>query len=970
MANPSVVASVAPGVCAGTAQRPITRAGSMAGLAPCRLYERDAELRIAADLLGKSAAHQGGLQFFAGDAGLGKTVLLQHIERSAAGVFRVGTATGDPVETPVAFSFLSQVLDNLGCPVTLAEAGERGASASDRRGVQFHRVLRWVRDISEPTLLALDDLQWADSDSVALLSFLCRRIAGLPLAVIVTLRSWPPAAHDIAHRLSAAGYAALTDLAPLSDTAAEQVVTDRVHSQASAPAIKLAVAMCGGNPLLLELASTLIDRGDNLSSPPLSTALPNPQSLLLSRFTALPAELMRCAKAASIFGTRFQPSVAAKVAQVPEQDIERTLDALARSGLVRDVEHHVVEFVHPLVSRLLYADLGGALREQLHRRACLVLTGQGLDREAAEHVIRGHLVGDREAITVLERVALDELRQGALASAAEHLRAAIELSGQRATPAALQGTSEALLALGRTQEAIEYCERIMAMPALTAVEQARAAQVLGRGLAVSGRLGDACEHLAQAVARARDTRPALAAVAQAEHAYYRWRLSGPAAALPLLPAARELAGAGSAATRARVAAICGFVALQAGDPSGLDDIAALGSAVLGTPLVHMSAFPSTWCALSLSGCSAMLAEQLPVADETFRSGLAIAQQIDASSSTDVLCLTVCHAELLRRLGRLKEAMRLVERVPSHHGVPPALAAMAQAIIADVLLQLGRLDEADEWMSRAAGTPGGQSCWMPRLRLLGLQGLRALRAGAWKEASTCYTAAEEISVQAGVNEPCLSQWARHAIVAHLRADRIADAQRVLGWLDGRAASLPCLWPRIAALSGRAGLAELSGDTEAAQAAFTEALRLHDGLELPLERIETLLEFGSFLRRSGAAARARPLLAEAVAAADTIGARWLGRQAHVELAASGGRRRRRSEKDSRLTPQERRVFELAARGLSNEAIASTLTVSARTVKTHLEHIYTKLGVHSRRELMLRGDRAPSGPGNGGQHPRPRA
>jgi DNA-binding CsgD family transcriptional regulator len=201
------------------------------------------------------------------------------------------------------------------------------------------------------------------------------------------------------------------------------------------------------------------------------------------------------------------------------------------------------------------------------------------------------------------------------------------------------------------------------------------------------------------------------------------------------------------------------------------------------------------------------------------------------------------------------------------------------------------------------------------------------------------------------------WARHAIVSHLRAGRTGDAERVLGWLDRCASRLPCRWPRIAALAGRAGLAEAGGDPQAAQDAFTEALALHDGLELPLERIETLLEFGTFLRRIGSSARARPLLAEAVAAAEAVGAHWLAGQAHQELAASGGRRRRRREMSDRLTPQERRVFELAAEGLSNDAIASRLRVSAGTIKTHLEHIYAKLGVHSRRELMLRRDDVPA-------------
>jgi DNA-binding CsgD family transcriptional regulator len=170
-------------------------------------------------------------------------------------------------------------------------------------------------------------------------------------------------------------------------------------------------------------------------------------------------------------------------------------------------------------------------------------------------------------------------------------------------------------------------------------------------------------------------------------------------------------------------------------------------------------------------------------------------------------------------------------------------------------------------------------------------------------------------------------------------------------------MPCRWPRIAAFCGRAGLAEQAGHPRAAEEAFSQALGLHADLELPLERIETLLEFGTFLRRVGASARARPLLAEAVSAAESIGANWLAGQAHKELAASGGRRRRRREVADRLTPQERRVFELAAEGLSNDAIASRLRVSAGTVKTHLEHIYAKLGVHSRRELMLRRDAVPA-------------
>ncbi|HEX6518464.1 MAG TPA: ATP-binding protein, partial [Streptosporangiaceae bacterium] len=246
----------------------------MAGLAVGRLYERDAELRMAADLLSRAADGRGGALFYAGDAGLGKTALVKHVIGNAAGDFRLGQAAGDPAETSLAFSFLGQATDALGCPVPLAEADTGRPSVRDVRSLRFHQVLRWLREVNEaseaseasevgePVLLVLDDLQWADSDSLAMLSFLCRRLDGLAVAVIGTLRAWPPSAYDVARRLWAAGRAGFAELAPLTDPAAERVVMARVRGQASAATISRAVTLCAGNPLLLEQVSGLICAGN------------------------------------------------------------------------------------------------------------------------------------------------------------------------------------------------------------------------------------------------------------------------------------------------------------------------------------------------------------------------------------------------------------------------------------------------------------------------------------------------------------------------------------------------------------------------------------------------------------------------------------------------------------------------------------------------------------------------------------
>src|SRR5262249_62358186 len=130
----------------------------------------------------------------------------------------------------------------------------------------------------------------------------------------------------------------------------------------------------------------------------------------------------------------------------------------------------------------------------------------------------------------------------------------------------------------------------------------------------------------------------------------------------------------------------------------------------------------------------------------------------------------------------------------------------------------------------------------------------------------------------------------------------------------AAALPCRWPRIAIAIGRGALAEPAGHRVTAEGFFQEALQLHDGLELPIQKVETLHQYGAFLRRSGQPSRARSVLKDALRLAEDVGAHWLANHVHRELASAGGRRRRREEPD-RPTPAERRGGGLA-RGRGTE------------------------------------------------------
>jgi DNA-binding CsgD family transcriptional regulator len=234
--------------------------------------------------------------------------------------------------------------------------------------------------------------------------------------------------------------------------------------------------------------------------------------------------------------------------------------------------------------------------------------------------------------------------------------------------------------------------------------------------------------------------------------------------------------------------------------------------------------------------------------------------------------------------------------------------------------------------------------------MGMAGTDTSR-GRPEGASELYVRLEELSARMGIGEPCWIPWARYAITAHLSACRTPDARRVIAWLDRSATRLPCRYPRIAAATGRASLAEAEGDYETAEKHFNSALALHEQVPLPLERVETLLGYGAFLRRRGRPCRARPLLAEAAGIAEAHQAGWLAEQVREELSVAGGRRHRsRShEEATRLTMQEQRVARLAAAGHSNRAIAGNLLLSVKTIEYHLQQVYAKLGISSRRQLM---------------------
>jgi hypothetical protein len=139
---------------------------------------------VAGALKGATAqglSGHGSVSFVVGEAGLGKTSLLRLLQDQAR--VRVALGEGVAAETVVPFGLVSQALTSL---EGFDELGAlEGLASADARAAFYYRSARWMEQSARvgPVLVLLDDLHWADPDSLGLLGFLCRRLAGWAVAV-------------------------------------------------------------------------------------------------------------------------------------------------------------------------------------------------------------------------------------------------------------------------------------------------------------------------------------------------------------------------------------------------------------------------------------------------------------------------------------------------------------------------------------------------------------------------------------------------------------------------------------------------------------------------------------------------------------------------------------------------------------------------------------------------------------------
>ena len=235
--------------------------------------------------------------------------------------------------------------------------------------------------------------------------------------------------------------------------------------------------------------------------------------------------------------------------------------------------------------------------------------------------------------------------------------------------------------------------------------------------------------------------------------------------------------------------------------------------------------------------SALLIERLADADRAFAAVRAAADRAGAPPAISMLA--VGHGYALTRMGRLDEALAAVRLGRSLVDLVPFMDSWASVFTGYIQLYRGDLEDSTRWCERAQATATARGERNALLFAWDVLGHRRLREGAADQACQHYARLEATVHQMGIGEPCLPPWPRHAISAYLAAGRVTDAERVLAWLDRSTQRLPCRFPRIAAATGRAQLAELRGDRDTAQARFRDALALHQQVDLPVEHAETLL-----------------------------------------------------------------------------------------------------------------------------------
>ncbi|MFC7381690.1 helix-turn-helix transcriptional regulator [Sphaerisporangium rhizosphaerae] len=914
---------------------------------------REPEWHILGRLLSAAEHGGGGTLLVEGEPGTGKTLLLAE---AAAHASRRGFALA---------------------------TGSAERLSPERLGTRAleHLRVRLARGApGRPVLVGLDDLQRADSATLATLRALhrdlgCRRLVWL-LSRSVTTDGRPcPAtragecSEHLFQALESHGATRLA-LRPLPEEAVAAVAAD-VLGAVPDPGLLSFAAGAGGNPfLLVELLRGLREEGAvevrggraRLPRPSPAAARPGGESpcpppeppervraAVRSRLRGLSREGRQLVEVAAVLGRRFSPEDVGDLVGTGPATLLPAVEEALDAGLLL-AAGDTLEFRHELVWRAVLHDLPAAMRNALHHQAGRLLLGRGgAAARAAGHLVEGARPGDTRALADLDR-AVTEVRATAPGAAADLAVQAVELSS-RADP------------------------RRPARP-VTAVEAATEA----------GRLADA-ERLARSTP-ARATSPAAAALHCA--------LSGvllpagrPAEAVAEAEAAlRERALPAPWRERATLGLLYGLSALPDRERAEREAVRVLADAGRRGEAAEAAA---TAVLGTIWWESGRLAEGLRAARE------AVGRAEDAGDPEGRACTRLALAAMLTDVRLLDEARAVIGEAaeeddsPGHRawaaeGEVPGhgpWAAGAAALSARAELAAGRAEDAAARASRALDLVQATGARLSGAVAASVLATVALRRGDLRAAERHADGDDGWPLQAGT----AACWCAMA------AAQVVEAR------DGPAAALERLGPLYAGVRERPGLlvadpaaaawlvrvALAAGDRPGARLTVASAERLAEGapgfptvrtaathargllegdaeaLELavkegvdPWARASAAEDLGVTLEAAGDRRACVRSLDQALAGYQECGAARDAARLRRRLRRLGVRHRHWATAErpvtgwASLTDTERTVSLLVTQGWTNRRVAEQMFISVHTVAFHLRQIFRKLGIGSRVEL----------------------
>ncbi|WP_101787636.1 helix-turn-helix transcriptional regulator [Nonomuraea indica] len=943
------------------------------------LYGRATETAAIGDLLSSAASGAGGALVLRGEAGVGKSALLDLAAATAGRPdppgrgMRVLRASGVEPEADLAFAALHQLLqpvtgllDALPGPQRDAVAGALGLAAptSDRFLVSAG-VLSLLTEAAVPGGLAclVDDVQWLDRASADTLLFAARRLRAEGIALLLAVRGDTPLKGLPELRVGGLDAGSAGDL--LASRAAV------------APAVRAHLAaLSGGNPLILRETTARLTPDQLSGRAPLPDPLPGGEQLfgdqvsslseparLVLLVASLDADLATVLRAAATLtgatpGTRTAPAAPAAAVQAAPSGgpagvavlgdgvtgwVAEALREAETAGLV-SVEGATVRFRHPLVRSAVHGVAGSVRSRQAHAALATLVEG---DRRAW-HLAAASLAPDEAVAAALAASAVRARARGGYGDAATALARAAELTPEPALRAErLKDAATAAWLAGRPglaqthlAEARDLAGRLTgpprdaagpaspadapAPPGASGHESAREPVTGGRLLAELAQLrgrfelisGDAAEAL-RILSRG-DTLEMLADASEA------------ASYVGDVPAIVELGRRALAHPRGFLRdAIAGIGAVLGGDPGGAE----LLRAALDRAGELTEAAEFLWA----SAAASYLGEADLSAELTGRAG-GVARMSGMVGQLPVVLEFVSAAE--RFQGRLAESAAIAEEglaLAREAGYTNSVGAHL-ANLAVVAALRGEEEacrrHADEALAIAiphrAGLRVGVAMYALAMLDLGL--------GRFAAAHDRFTAITTAGPGAG-HPTVVWRSTPDRVEAAVAAGELDAAREAVSWLERWSAN-------AATAESRALLARcralVGGDDEL----FEEALRLHGE---PFEGARTALLYGERLRRTQRPGQARPHLRAAMEAFQRLGAEPWARRAHGELRAAGESAARPDAGVlAALTPQELRIARLVAGGASSKEVAAQLFLSPRTVEYHLYKIYPKLGITSRTEL----------------------